>query len=74
MVKADKFAHFRDTGIYVIHDIELANYFLTQSLTRLTEGYVFGSGWELYARDYPRLLLQEGYMLIYDAGNVGDLA
>jgi hypothetical protein len=45
VVKADKFAHFRDTGIYIIHDIELANYFLTQSLSKLTEGYVFGSGW-----------------------------
>jgi hypothetical protein len=35
VVKADKMAQFKDVGVYQIHDIELANYFLTKSLERL---------------------------------------
>ncbi len=32
VAKADKMAQFKDVGVYQIHDIELANYFLSKSL------------------------------------------
>jgi hypothetical protein len=35
IVKTDKMAQFKDVGPFQIHDIELANYFLSKGLERL---------------------------------------
>ena len=67
VVKTDKMAQFKDVGLFQIHDIELANYFLSRSLERLREGRTFGSGWKTYARDYPKVILENGYLFLYDA-------
>jgi hypothetical protein len=67
VVKADKMAQFKDVGLFQVHDIELANYMLSRSLERLREGRVFGSGWKIYARDYPKAVLEDGYLFLYDA-------
>ncbi len=68
--KISKFAHFKDVGEYQIHDIELANYYLTKSLNDLIGQRVFGSGWKVYARDYPQVIIENGYVLAYDGANV----
>lgn len=30
------------------------------------EGKVFGSGWKIYERDYPAVLVEDGVVFIYD--------
>mgnify|MGYP007104985468 CR=1 FL=1 len=32
VVKVNKFAHFKDVGEYQIHDLDVANLFITRSL------------------------------------------
>lgn len=53
VVSINKFTHFKDVGEFQIHDLNLATLFLTRSLDRMMEGNVFGSGWQIYPRDYP---------------------
>ena len=53
----------------MVENKELANLFLTYSLDRLLEGKVFGSGWKIYQRDYPAILLEDGVLFIYDKAN-----
>ena len=55
VTKIQKIAQFKDQGEYKIVDMELANLFLTRSLQRLYQGRVFGSGWKIYGRDYPKV-------------------
>lgn len=69
VVNCDKFAHFKDEGQFLIHDIELANFFLNQSLKRLLEGTVFGSNWKTYSRNYPQVKIEDEFIFIYDAAN-----
>ena len=69
ILKVNKFAHFKDVGEFVIHDIELANLFLSRSLEQLIGHKVFGSGWKVYPRDYPAILVEDGVLFIYDKAN-----
>jgi hypothetical protein len=32
----------------------------------MLEGKVFGSGWPIYPRDYPAILVENGVLFIYD--------
>ena len=43
---------------------------LKHSLNRLKDGKTFGSGWKIYPRDYPHVLLLDDYVVIYDSSHV----
>ena len=43
---------------------------IEESLKRLKEGDVIGSGWKIYPRDYPHVLVFDDYLAIYDSTHV----
>jgi hypothetical protein len=53
-----------------VHDLNIANLFITKCLERLYGGRVFGSGWTIYARDYPAVEVEDGVVFIYDRAAV----
>lgn len=40
------------------------------SLTRLKQTKVLGSGWKVFTRDYPHLKIEDGYIAVYDSTHV----
>lgn len=40
------------------------------SLNRLLGHKTFGSGWELFPRDYPHFIVENNYTVVYDSTHV----
>ena len=49
----------------------LAELMVRNSLNRMYEGYLFGSGWpQSPPRDYPHFVVEENYTIVYDSTHV----
>lgn len=69
VVKMNSMVHFKDVGEFKIHEIGLANLFVTRSLETLIGTTVIGSGWPIYPRDAPAVLIEDGMLFVYDQAN-----
>lgn len=43
---------------------------IQHSLNRIKNDTVLGSGWPLYPRDYPHIIVADDYVIIYDSTHI----
>ena len=55
---------------YKVENVELADLMIKHSLNRLKEGHVFGSGWNLWPKDYPHFMVADNFTVVYDSTHI----
>lgn len=67
----DEYISYFPSGDYKLQNLELANLLVHNSLNRLYEGDLFGSGWPLSPpRDFPQMTTRDNYTIVYDSTHV----
>lgn len=46
---------------------------VSHSLNRLKGERIFGSGWKFFPRDYPHVMVEDDYLVIYDSTHVENI-
>jgi hypothetical protein len=64
---------FRNVGQFEVKNKELGTHMLNHCLNRLRNETTFGSGWKVFPRDYPHILIFDDYFAVYDSSHINSL-
>lgn len=70
ITKAVGIPSFTKVGNFEVVDEDLAKFKIDRALTALVGNRVFGSGYPIWPRDMPDIMVREQYAIIYDESQV----
>ncbi len=66
----EEFVTFYSYGQFKLQNEELARAMISHGLNTLYHGYLFGSGFPQYPRDYPHFIADMNHTVVYDSTHV----